>query len=74
VRVTVRGKDRRGVRRARFAVGRRSFRDRKTPFSRIVDRGRRGRSSKVHRVRVRVLMKDGRRARLTRRYRVCASR
>jgi hypothetical protein len=71
VRATIRGKDRRGVRRVRFAVGRRHFSDRRAPFSRIVDRGRRGRASRIHRVRARALMKDGRRSRLVRRYRVC---
>ncbi|HEY1358546.1 MAG TPA: hypothetical protein VGF21_09590 [Thermoleophilaceae bacterium] len=74
VRVRVRGLDSRGIRRVRFAVGRRQFRDRKAPFSRIVDRGRRGHGSRLHRVRARVRMKDGRSTRLTRRYRVCASR
>jgi hypothetical protein len=72
--VTIRGRDRRGVRRARFAVGRRSFGDRRSPFSRLVDRGRRGHRSKVRRVRARVVMKDGRRSRLVRRYRVCRAR
>jgi hypothetical protein len=74
VRATVRGRDRRGIRRVRFAVGRRQFRDRKAPFSRRVDRGRGRRASRVHRVRARVLMKDGRRARLVRRYRICVAR
>jgi hypothetical protein len=71
VRATIRGRDRGGIRRANFAVGSRRFRDRKAPFSRIVDRGRPGRRSRARRVRVRAFMKDGRRARLVRRYRVC---
>jgi hypothetical protein len=72
VRATVTGRDRRGIRRVRFRLGRRRARvDRTAPFSRIVDRGRhRGRAHR-HRVGARVLMKDGRRARLSRRFRAC---
>jgi hypothetical protein len=75
VRATVTGRDRRGIRRVRFRLGRRrSVLDRRPPFSRIVDRGRhRGRPHR-HRVTARVLMKDGRRARLSRRFRACGRR
>jgi hypothetical protein len=75
VRASVTGRDRRGIRRVRFRLGRRrGVLDRRAPFSRIVDRGRhRGRAHR-HRVRARVLMRDGRRTSLSRRFRVCGRR
>jgi hypothetical protein len=73
VRATVRGPDRGAIRRVAFSVGRaHRLVDGRAPFSRVVDRRRhRGRSHR-HRARARVLMKDGRRARLSRLFRVCA--
>ena len=71
VRATIRGRDRRRIRRVGFAVGHRRLTDRRAPFSRIVDRGRKGPRSRIHRVRARVRLKDGRGRRLVRRYRVC---
>ena len=63
VRVTVTGADRRLIRRARLRVRRRSFADRRAPFSRVF-RERHTRRGHVHRARVLVRLKDGRRVRL----------
>lgn len=73
VRATVVGRGRRNARRATFyRDGRRVTYDSRPPLSRIVDgRRHRGRSH-THMLRARVRMSDGRRLRLTRRYRVCA--
>jgi hypothetical protein len=74
VRATVVGRDRRSVRRADFYLGGRLVaRDRRRPFSKIVDRGfhRGGRHS--HRVIARVRLRDGRRARLRARFPACGA-
>jgi hypothetical protein len=73
VRATVAGPDRRFALRADFLRGRRRVkRDTRPPLSRVVDRVRHRGRSHLHRVRARVRMSDGRLARLSRRYRVCA--
>ena len=71
VRVTVTGADRRLVKRGRFRVGARGFRDNRPPLSRVY-RDRHKGSSHTHRAKVSVRMKDGRLARLRKRFRVCA--
>jgi hypothetical protein len=73
VRATVVGRDRRLARRAVFYRGRRRVAvDRRRPLSRIVDRGRHRGRSHTHVARARVRLRDGRLARLRKRYRVCA--
>jgi hypothetical protein len=74
VRATVIGADRRRALRAEFLRDRRRVaRDRRPPLSRVVDRGRHRGRSHVHRAGVRVRLRDGRLARLAKRYRVCAA-
>jgi hypothetical protein len=72
VRATVTGRDRRLIRAVGFYLGRkRMARDRRAPFSRIVDRrGHVGRSHR-HRVAARVALRDGRRTRLRAVFRTC---
>jgi hypothetical protein len=73
VRATVVGRDRRLARRAVFYRGRRRVAvDRRPPLSRIVDRGRHRGRSHTHLARARVRLRDGRLARVRKRYRVCA--
>jgi len=73
VRATVRGRDSRYALRAEFFRGHRMIaRDTRPPLSRVVDRRHHRGRSHLHGVRARVRMGDGRLARLSRRYRVCA--
>ena len=75
VRATVTGADSDLVRRADFYRGRRRVaRDRRAPFSRVVDRHRPRRRSHGHVAGARLRLVDGRLVRLARRYRVCAAR
>jgi hypothetical protein len=74
VRASVGGRDRRGVRRVRFYLGkRRVATDRKAPFRKRVDRGRHLGRSHRHKVSAGVFMRDGRRTVLARRFRACAN-
>jgi hypothetical protein len=75
VRARVVGPDRRLVSRAAFFRDRRLVaRDRRAPFARVVDRGgHRGRPHH-HRIGARVLLRDGRRAQLRRRFLSCGAR
>jgi len=75
VRATVTGRDRRLARRASFFWDRRRVaRDTRPPLSRIVDRARHRGRTHQHRVTAVVRLRDGRLARASRRYRVCADR
>ncbi len=71
VRITVGGADRRLVKRARIRTGAKLFTDSRPPLSRVY-RDRHKGPSHVHRARVSVRLKDGRLARLSKRFRVCA--
>jgi hypothetical protein len=72
IRATVIGRDRGLALSASFARGkRRVARDTRAPLSAIVDRGRHRGRDHVHRVRAKLRLRDGRTARVSRRYRVC---
>jgi hypothetical protein len=74
VRAALAGQDRGGARSARFSVGgRRVARDGARPLARTVDRREHLGRPHSHGLRVAVRMSDGRRATLTRRYRVCGN-
>jgi hypothetical protein len=73
VTATLGGADRRSIRRARFYLGRRRVAsDSHAPFRRRVDRGRHRGKAHRHVVTARVRLKNGRKATLRRRFKVCA--
>jgi hypothetical protein len=73
VTATLGGADRRSIRRARFYLGkRRVASDSRSPFRRRVDRGRHRGKAHGHVVTARVRLKNGQKAALRRRFKVCA--
>ncbi|MBA2505172.1 MAG: hypothetical protein H0V29_04410 [Thermoleophilaceae bacterium] len=72
MRITLTGKDRKRVLRTGFYRGKRRLAgDRRAPFTRRIAKRRLGRPGKRVRLRARVVLKDGRKATVTRRVRTC---
>ena len=74
VRATLSGRDRALVRRVSFRVGRKTRRDLRRPFTKLVTGRPRARHSRVRAVVAKARLEDGRLVRLRKRFRVCAWR